>query len=627
MDRLIRWASRSRRPDCPSDVVELAAITLAWTFTSPNRILRDCATKALSQLLSTHLSVLQSLIPRFAGVNDPYVIERLAVACHGSVLCGGTSEPEAVVNAAAKLKQIVFARDQLSNLITRDAVRGIYEWCLRNNWIENEIYAEVLPPYSSDLPEKPPTKEQIKEKYDICNQNNASFDYPYGPILNSVFEMGDFGCYIIPKIHDFISCLLCKALPAERSWKMFDTAWAQRWVFQRVISLGWNPQYFAKFDDHHGWGTNTNHSRTDHKPERFGKKYQWIAFHELITRVADNFHMKPEYDGETVSYKGPWQLFGRDIDPTLPPPLRKRNMEDEIPEVGATFPEDSGHWWVPYGPRYHEDDPPAGDGWGTDSRDIPEFEPLIRYQDSDRKRWTVLYAQYSWTSGVPSSRIKPSRRRDFWSHIESWLIRPEQHDRIVNYLKQHILTNEQTNGRMPEGARQADNVYLGELPWTISCGDSKYIWRPIQNHWNEESIDSLKVSPSWEEYLWEGNIRDCSIEDSVEAWCPSPILFEAGTLTWLPGTREWQDPTGTSVAQFVEARGHRALLVREDWLQQALRKAGLAMVFRWLGEKQLLEADTYKIVGSWLEIDAVASLKERQWTFKERQLNTRSVGS
>ena len=127
LDRLIRWASRSRRPDCPREVVELAAITLAWTFTSPNRRLRDQATKALAQLLSTHLSVLPTLIRRFAGANDPYVIERLAVSCHGAVLCGGTSDPQTVVSAAEELKRVVFADDQPPNFITRDAVRGIYE--------------------------------------------------------------------------------------------------------------------------------------------------------------------------------------------------------------------------------------------------------------------------------------------------------------------------------------------------------------------------------------------------------------------------------------------------------------------------------------------------------------------
>ena len=109
LDRLIRWSSRSRRPDCPSEVVELAAITLAWTFTSPNRKLRDQATKALAQLLSEHLSVLPALIARFAGVNDPYVIERLAVACHSAILCGDISDPQTVIKAADEMKRVVFA--------------------------------------------------------------------------------------------------------------------------------------------------------------------------------------------------------------------------------------------------------------------------------------------------------------------------------------------------------------------------------------------------------------------------------------------------------------------------------------------------------------------------------------
>lgn len=76
-----------------------------------------------------------------------------------------------------------------------------------------------------------------------------------------------------------------------------------------------------------------------------------------------------------------------------------------------------------------------------------------------------------------------------------------------------------------------------------------------------------------------------------------------------------------SVAQSIKIRGHGALLVREDWLQRALQKTGLTMVFRWLGQKQLFETD--KVVGSWLEINAVASLKQKQWTFEKRRLNFR----
>ena len=81
LDRLIQWAAQGPYPGCSNEVVELAAVPIVWTFTSPNRHMRDYATKALSRLLSGHLSVLPSLIRRFDGIDDPYVIERLAVVC------------------------------------------------------------------------------------------------------------------------------------------------------------------------------------------------------------------------------------------------------------------------------------------------------------------------------------------------------------------------------------------------------------------------------------------------------------------------------------------------------------------------------------------------------------------
>ena len=621
LDRLIRWASRSRRPDCPREVVELAAITLAWTFTSPNRKLRDQATKALAQLLSEHLPVLPTLISRFEGVNDPYVIERLAVACHGTVLLGGASEPQSVVNAAEELKRVVFADDQPPNVITRDAFRGVYEWCFHNGWVDEETYTETLPPYSSAPPEEPLTEEQIRRDYHVLHSGPGRERPPYADIFWSVSEMGDFGRYIIESaMHDFIPYPLDKSIPTGEQRTMFPAAWAQRWVFQRVIALGWTPDYFDDFDQRvNYWRA----SRTDHKPERFGKKYQWIAFHELIARIADNFHMKSAYGGEPVPYEGPWQLLSRDIDPTLRPPLRTRNVDDEV-EVNATFPEDTSPWWFPDGPRYCDDDPPASDGWGTESHDIPEFEPLVRRKDSDGNRWVVLHAWYSWANELGSSTIKRSRPREFWSHIYSWLVRPDQHDAVVTFLEQRSLMNR----LMPEGASHTDDAYFGELPWATSANHADSGWEPIRvgNNWTPTG---LEVLPAWEEYCWEGNILDCSIEDGVRAWYPAPILFHAGHLVWKPGTREWCDPSGATVAQFVEGNRQSVLLVREDWLRQTLRKVKLDIVFGWLGEKQLLEkraADSpVEIIGSWTEINAVASLVARRWAFGQRRLTTRSV--
>ncbi len=53
--------------------------------------------------------------------------------------------------------------------------------------------------------------------------------------------------------------------------------------------------------------------------ERIGKKYQWIAYHELLARLSDNVHWidRGYSDIEDYEYFGPWQMNDRNIDPTV----------------------------------------------------------------------------------------------------------------------------------------------------------------------------------------------------------------------------------------------------------------------------------------------------------------------
>ena len=208
LDRLIRWAARGPYPGCPNDVVEAAATPIAWTFTSPNRWMRDYATKALTHLLSGHLSVLPPLIRKFDGVDDPYVIERLAVVSHGAVLCGGQNAPETAVAVAGELRRVALAGTQIPNIITRDAVRGVYEWCFRQGLIEDHAYADVLPPYGAAPPVRPRTQNQIEGAYGRQKYRGSHIDWPYVSVFASIFGLGDFGHYVIEsKVRNFSDIL------------------------------------------------------------------------------------------------------------------------------------------------------------------------------------------------------------------------------------------------------------------------------------------------------------------------------------------------------------------------------------------------------------------------------------
>ncbi len=613
LDRLIRWSARGPYPDCPDEVIELASIPLIWTFTSPNRRMRDYVTKCLVSLLSERLSVLASLIQKFDGCNDPYVVERLAVVSHGAVLCGGSSRPNAAVAIAVVLKKVAFSETQIPNIITRDGVRGVYEWCIQHGLIDDTQYASVQPPYGFSLPQSLRSKDQLELEYNKRRYKGVKADWPYARVFDSVFS-GDFSCYVIDsKLRNF-SCI---PLSSERRHQgieeWYPVMQARCWIFERVLSLGWKPELFGNFDrDYVGHAA----GRGEHKIERFGKKYQWIALRELIARVADNFQMT-----ERIDYQGPWQFFGRDIDPTLPPPSLERNEDDGF-RLKSTFSPAKTALWSPPGPMYRHNDPVAGEEWGTNTDDVPGFETLIRKKDEDGIHWVVLHAHYNWDEETPEGKDWWSQRhRSFWSHIYSWIVHPSEEPKLTRNLIRHSLM-----GRwMPEGLGHADAAYLGELPWAKSANldSATSDWIRWPHHPIQLKHD---VHPTWTEYLWEGNVLDCSIDDGVHAWLPTPILCSQGKLRWRPGTREWLTPDGSTAAQHCERGRHMALLVRESWLKKTIRLTGHSIVFGWLGQKQLLEAGfSTGLVGGRTEINGIATLVENRWDFDEPRFDKRSA--
>ena len=121
----------------------------------------------------------------------------------------------------------------------------------------------------------------------------------------------------------------------------FDVHWGRRWICKRAHELGWTSERFGDFDNRsQGYG------RNDHKVERIGKKYQWLALHELIARMGDNLaslgnHWSEEND-ELPLYRGAREVGLRDIDPSF---LTTQTHYDGWGEWGRT-------WWVPLNPQF-----------------------------------------------------------------------------------------------------------------------------------------------------------------------------------------------------------------------------------------------------------------------------------
>ncbi len=674
LDRLIRWAARSSSSETPVEIVELAAIPIVWTFTSPNRRMRDYATKALVSLFSSRLGLLSVLLQRFQGVNDPYVAERLAAVAHGAVLAGGANDHDGAMKVAEVLKDVFLEDEQIPNLLTRDAIRGAWEWCLREGLIDSAAYAAIKPPYGSEPPSEPRGKEALEDLYErnLRDDDGNYIGSPYSSLFMSLFDLGDFGRYVVQsKIEHFSTDRLDEPssvqdaeISEEEKWKEFEESlsfeqrarWAsadpasvaeiveglgdaqrdllfgivqptsQRrgrpeyssgqavcWIFERVLSLGWTPERFNEWERIY---TRERGDRTGHKLERFGKKYQWIALRELLARMADNFHMVERYAEESGIYEGPWQISTRDIDPALPPADRIRDSDDGM-VFADTFPSDEiDSWWVPPGPRFKFDDPAVPDDWASDTADLPPFQSLVRKQAPDKSRWIALQAYYNWDEERDDEGdIQAPRRRDIWSHIKGWLVDSGDAGGLIDFLGTKSLMG----NWMPEGREVIDAGYIAELPWAEATQQYPAKWAPVEPR-RSEAAPGFEVYPTWMTYLWEGSVWDCSIDNSVRAVLPAPLLTELGGLRWEPGTQNWVDHKGSVVAQYREAKEerHSLVLVRESWLRKLLKANGWHLVVGWLGEKTLFSRDWISpriIGGSWTEINGLASFDGETWSF------------
>ena len=618
LDRLIRWATKGPYPSYSDEVLELCCIPLIWTLTSPNRRLRDYTTKALTYLLASRLSVLRVLLDRFAEVDDAYVLERLAVITHGALLLADDATEGGRI--ASRLKDVVLADTAIPNLIARDAMRGAYEWCFRAGAISEDEYRSALPPYGSTPPGAALSEEALRKAYDLDNYDDKTAEglrgRAYSSIAMSLFHMGDFGRYVVEsKLRRFTNYSLSDPAPTveKRDEESYPVTEAQCWIFERVMSLGWTPELFGDFDRNISRG---RYGREGHKPERFGKKYQWIALRELLARVSDNYHMAVEWR-EPQTYQGPWQFFGRDIDPTLPPPAMRRD-DDDYERIGPSFDgTQRSAWWCPDGPEFVWGEDVPSD-WATQDDTFLDLANLVRRQDDDGRWWVVLQAYYNWDENVPEEVDKYTvQRRDLWSHIYGWLVAKSDLKPLAVLLSTRSLMNR----RMPEGGEITDAAYLAEMPWAAAASEYPTQWQRVEPRGDDDfEIPEIDAYPASVGYLWEGNVWDCSLSDGVSARLPSDLLFGEGRLRWRPHTQEWETHDQQVVAQYRETSGHSALLVDETWLAGILQEKGWALVLGWLGEKQLVGGGwSPRLVGGWTEINGTASFASRQWHFGEQR--------
>jgi hypothetical protein len=358
---------------------------------------------------------------------------------------------------------------------------------------------------------------------------------------------------------------------ARREEHRFDIPIAQRWILQRVFDLGWSVEKHGNFDR----DVNAHlYSRDAKKAERIGKKYQWIAYHEFLGLVADRFEFGNYIWGDRDrKYEGPWQIYGRDIDPSC--------VLRDIP--GGEKADDS--WWLAHNTYKWLPDEPKG-AWIKVVDDLPDVEPLIGVSNpKDGTEWLVLQSYPEWRQPVPAYEDDFGiSRRWLWYQIRSFVVQSAKADEAFSWL-----SNQHFWGRiMPENPEH-NGAFLGEFYWAKAARHD-----PIFDPEKEEGhrLSGLRTPLIFTSGTYHSGMNsfDCSSEQTFQLFLPGAWIVDKMGLRWNGKEGQFFDASGELVAldPAVHFPGPNALLIRKGAFLKFLKSEGYEILWFLLGAKQTL---------------------------------------
>ncbi|WP_062239948.1 NACHT domain-containing protein [Fictibacillus sp. FJAT-27399] len=511
----------------------LLATTITWLFTSSHKVLRDKSTHALVNLLKNNMKLVLPLLTRFKDVNDPYVYERLFAGIYGA--CLRTNQTTYLTKISEYILDEVFNKTEIyPHVLLRDYARGIILYTKHIGIFDHKNVEQINPPYNSKWYDHIPKLEEIDQYTTLYSpEKYGKKAYSVKAIINSMTteygrgtgEYGDFGRYT------FQSTL--------SDWSnQFDIQDLSNIATKNIFDLGYDVETHGEYDLMNG----KYYDRHGNILERIGKKYQWIAFHELIARLTDNFPVyqeEKEYaaeyynilkekdneflkfiisqsgEGNSVStiiedldwseievehinpddyikeikriekpYKGPWELFVRDIDCTV---LVSKKEESVGELITFPLPETNKKQWV-----------------------------LSNYELNNAKSiFEIIYESQEYFS-LGQLYVNKLENGPHYYNRDEICIKTKavfvKNDSIKEYTQREI----KKGGGNGVNWRQSYETFAFEFCWHPSVKDDEYF---------DDEQDQYISQAVWD-YSWEGNYDYSTDEGSSLSYLmPDPILI------------------------------------------------------------------------------------------------------
>jgi hypothetical protein len=624
VDRLIEWGwSEQEKSHISDESLRLCCTALAWFLTTPNRFLRDKSTKALVALLTGKLNIVLELLKRFKDVNDPYVAERLYAIAYGCALRTKDHKKDLKDLATWIYRNIFVTGEPPVHILIRDFAKGVIEVALHQKLKMQISKNKIRPPYKSNWPARFPSNNTIK-KYEFNYKDKNFKDYLWAqnsiiqsmqPEYSEISMYGDFGRYT------FQSALSHFHYPINITMQKLSN-----WATKRVFDLGYDINLHGKFD--RNLKRYYNYGRSAHKSERIGKKYQWIAFHELLALVSDHFPVKDEtffWEEKTVPYEGPWQMSIRDIDPSCDLkefPNPKHNKYPAFRKYSDIIRYDT--WNKGYSDL----------SWLKKTDDLPKPKKVIGMKDDKGVGWLMLEGFVEWQGETPPEQEKYDvPTRILWYMVKSYIVKKNDLKKVFSWAKRQNFM-----GRWMPESHEFYNIFLAEFPWAPAF---LYHYIPYFHHdgWTDNTTGKkipAKILVTDDIYLSSGSSIDCSTDEAIRVKLPAKWIVDKMRLKqdFIDGRFfNKNDELVTFDPTVFNNTLPRILLIKKKNLCDFLNLKGYAIFWTLLGEKNMIGGRMIGRLLGWLEINGAYTLNNRlkligsiKCNFKSPDLSTKGKG-
>ena len=607
---------------------------LTWFLSASDRQLRDLSSRALIRILHNDVPAWIELLTIFKDVNDPYIISRLYGCIYGALLMTYTDNisKKQLCDLCNYIYNAIFNQDIVyPDILLRDYALNIIEFCASKKIDLNFDIQHCRPPYTSyQIP-----AIDIKDLLSLYPKDEGHAGYGTRAIMYSMmpnydlgefstaYMYGDFGRYIFQyALEQFIGV---------------DVKAVFYYAFYYIIkNLEYDSNLFSDFDRTTGYGRMRNSTRI----ERIGKKYEWIAMYHALALVADT-HAIRHFDDSTSQYKGPWEPYIRDFDPTLTIFSNERQYENYSFNLKRPV---YTNWDLTNDKWAHIDD-----AWN--------FLDNISTTDNNHEKWYALNFYISDSTGNDYSKpmqtvwlmgtaclIKKSEQEYFINKIKDksfygrWLHAAEIDSSYTVFAREHtwatayqnvydnlsfkeaeIKTGERVATReFPTIKIPSEDDFLDLHKFLISIGEETETI-----HITEDINETIgHLLPCCQEYSWEQEY-DCSKKDSINIRMPHKFLVDALNLKQ---TKDgvWENETEVVCADFNLFKGSNVggLYIKERYLHQLMNN-NYAIIWICLGEKQHLYGEYSKQV--WSELSSLIYFDNEGKLKEIRNINHRTT--